>query len=134
MNIKLIQDKSFIELSKLFYEYNQYLTTKYNHNSSIKILISELDKVDSQALGLFKGAKLVGFTLGHKYSEDLFYFSSMYIKPKYRYYMKNLFLASEANIKSRYSGWVSHSSTPSGINMHSKMGATPIEIKYYKEL
>ena len=134
MNIKIIDDDYFIEFSKLFYEYNQYLATLHNYRDSITILINELSKEDVQPLGLFKGTKLVGFTLGYKYSDDLFYFSAMYIRPKYRYYMKKLFLASEANIKSRYSGWVSHSSTPLGINMHNKMGASPIEIKYYKEL
>jgi len=134
MVIKSIEDTDILDLMELHYRFHQCLATKLNRQNSVRDLMSELDKEDVRVLGLFKDTKLVGFTLGYKYAGELFYFSKMYIEPKYRLYMKDLWLKAEDDIRDKYTGWISHSSTPKGINMHSKMGATPIEIKYYKEL
>lgn len=133
--IRQIDDENFFDLAELYHKYNQCLATKYNKSSSTQLLSNELRVEGSLALGLFKDNKLVGFTLGKPYNNELYTFTAMYILPRYRYYMKHLFEASEQRAKEySYTGFISESSTKEGINMHYKMGCSPIEIKFYKEL
>ncbi len=133
--IKQVEDKDFISLVELYTEYNLCLATKHNKSMSTSILIKELSQPGALAIGLYAREQLVGFTLGKYYSEGVYTFTAMYIKPAYRYHMKKLFTGSEALVKSAgYSAFISVSSTIEGINMHNKMGCNPIEIKFYKEL
>lgn len=134
VDIRQIDDCEFSELIELYYDYNQCLTSKHNKYTSTSLLVNTLREPGALALGLYHNKILVGFTLGYSISIDNYYFTAMYIVPKFRYYTKKLFESSEDFIRPDYKGWVSTSSTPEGINMHKKMGIKPVEIKYYKEL
>jgi len=133
--IKPIDDNKFFALAELYAEYNQCLATKYNKTISTNILLQELSQPKAMALGLYREEELVGFTLGKQHSDKVYRFTAMYIKPKFRYNMRKLFNESEKRAKEmRYEAFISESSTPKGINMHKRMGAIPIEVKFYKEL
>lgn len=133
--IKQINDRDFFTLAGLYASYNLCLSTRHNISSSTSLLLQELAQPDALALGLYVKGVLRGFTLGKQHSKEIYTFTAMYIEPEYRYYMQKLFKASEATIKKKgYRAFISVSSTKEGINMHTKMGCNPIEIKYYKEL
>lgn len=135
IKIEQIDDIDLGNLIDLYHVYNQRLVTKHNMYHSTKILVDKLATPHALALGLYRDSKLVGFIIGHGISGSVFYFTDMYIMPKYRYYTKDMLIDTETFIKRLgYTSWVSESSTKEGMRMFEHYGAQTIEIKYYKEL
>jgi len=132
--IRQIDDSELNDLIELFYLYNQCLVSKFSRFKSTQLLIERLSKPGALALGLYIDDKLEGFTTGHEASATVYHFTALYIKPKFRIHMKKLFEASEDSIRPSYKSWISESSTKEGINMHHRMGANDIEIRFHKEL
>ena len=133
--IKFIDESDFIPLLKLYIKY-QNLVNPGNPNTTLANgLLSELSYEGSQAIGLYKYNELRGFIIGKMKSDEIFHFTSIYVEPRYRIYVRKLLDYSEDYIKGLgYSAWVSESHTKEGINLLSKYGAKIEEIKYYKEL
>lgn len=133
--VRQIFDKDFISLVELYAEYNQYLSTKHNKSVSTSILINELSQAKPLVLGLYIREALVGFTIGKQHTEEVFHFSGMYIRPRYRYYTSLLFKESEKLVKQAgYKAFTATSSTQQGFKALNKIGCKPIETKFYKEI
>lgn len=136
-NVQQIDDKDFMTLSKLYYEYANSVDKGYHpHWYATDLLINDLKKPGALAIGLYVRDKLVGFILGNTSEEDaeVYYFSALYISPKYRYYIKQLYNKAEEMIVGIYKAWETDAINDKAIALHKKMGATPIKITYRKEM
>jgi GNAT superfamily N-acetyltransferase len=137
MYIQQIDDKDFTSLSQLYYDYTNSVDKGYHpHWYATELLIKDLRKPGALAIGLYVRDKLVGFILGNTHEEypDVYYFSALYIQPKYRFYVKRLYNAAEDMVRANYKAWETDAINEKAIALHKKMGATPVKITYRKEL
>jgi len=134
INIKIIDDKDYNELLKLYQSYQDILPTNYGKFISAKLLNEELAIVNSRAFGLYKNSDLVGYIIGFGV-DDTFTFSSMYVDKASRYFVTKFLQSTESIIKSTgYNKWIATSVTEQSNRMFLHYKALPIEIKYYKEI
>lgn len=137
-----VDDKEFIPLAILHYEYMNSLDRGYFPMwKSTEELLKALKKPEAMALGLFIQDNLVGFVLGNKDKNrnDAYYFSALYISPRYRLYIKRLYNAAEEMVTGRYKYWITDAINEVASNLHKRMGASVLEkqedrIVYIKEI
>lgn len=123
-NIKPIEDKDFYKLLELNYKLQQLLPYKHNISASAVLLCKDLGVVDKLVIGLYKGDELVGFINGVKETDEIFYFSNIYIEPEHRYGTKKLMeYAEKAIIDLGYKAWKSDGNTKEGIRVLQRFGA-----------
>jgi len=135
MEVRQIDSSEFYQLQKLHRELLK-LITEFNDFQSTIILVQELLEKDSLAIGLFKDGKLVGYTLGF-YNDNMkgFYYSGIFILPKYRFYTKLLVKESEKLLYElrKYKEWYTEANTKKGYRFLYHYGAKCIKNNLFKK-
>ena len=135
MEVKKVEGNDTLALLVLFNKYNKSIGLNYTEFISSSILLTELKLGNNLCLGLYVDEKLVGFSLGNKEPTRLFNILAIYVEPKYRLYAARACKIGEGYFKDfGCTGWVSDSMSSKGLRFMEKLGASPIQIKYYKEL
>lgn len=123
-NIKPIEDKDFYKLLELNYKLQQLLPYKHSISASAVLLCKDIGIADKLVIGLYKDDELVGFINGVKETDEIFYFSNIYVEPQHRYGVKKLMeYAEKAVIELGYKFWKSDGNTIEGSKALYKFGA-----------
>ena len=94
-----------------------------------------ISKVGSIVLGLYKENELVGFFIGHPLDSEVFFWSSLYIEPKYRFKAKDLIDTGIDIIRQAgFKKWRAESATKEGQNIISRYKGKIIAIHYEAEV
>jgi len=135
MIIKRVEDNDMFQLLRLYYVYNHSIGIKLTEALTMNMLQQELAKENSLVLGLYKGDILKGFGFGYKKPDSIFIVQAFYIDTKYLFYTRRFFTEAEKYFKELGStGWISDSLSAKGLKFMEKVGAKPIQVRYYKEL
>ena len=134
IEIKKVDESDFYILQQLHRKMCTAIDSTLTNSKCAYSLIAELNYKDSCAMGLYKNNILVGFTLGYGISEDTYYFSSIYIEPKYRVHVLKLLIVTESSIPAVYTSWETDSRTIKGVKVLTKFGANAYKVIYKKDL
>jgi len=127
-NIKIIEDSDLYTLLDLHYQLQQLLPTKFTRSVSAWLLLHEFNGKDRIIAGLYKDGELCGFCNGYGESEDMYYFSNMYVLKDHRRGVKLLMdTVIEMAGDMGYEIWRCESITPEGKNIMEKYGAKEIK-------
>lgn len=136
MEIREISNDELLQLVALTTQMYKEIDPAINNFGAMATLVHDIqNKPDFFALGLFKGAELVGFTTGYGVSKKVFYFSGIYVIIKNNKHVKNLIDFSFAFIKDKgYSAWQADATNGNISSILEKYGAEAKYTRYYKEM
>lgn len=127
----IVDDNEFLALQALvvaMYKEIDPTITEFGASNTLHNFIKENDFT---AIGLYKGAKLIGFTMGHFFAKKSFLFTGIYVMIRNNEWTKKLIDFSFACIKEKgYYFWLVDATNPNISSMMEKYGAMPKYTRY----
>lgn len=136
MEIKLIEDKDFMQLADLTVEMYQSINKNITALGAVNTLMAFINGgQDYLAIGLYDGPVLLGFAQGNRIHETAFYWSGFYMSVKNTEWTEKLIDYCFDFIKERgYKSWELDATNPNIGSMMKKYGAKVKFTRYHKEL
>ena len=126
-NIKSIEDKDFFKLLELNYELHKLLPMQLSLSAATVSLCKDIGLIKKLVIGLYKDDVLVGFINGYEHTEEIFWFSNIYVLKEHRFKVKALLEYAENKVKELgYTSWLTNSLLKQGKNVLTKFGAKEI--------
>lgn len=132
MEIKpIVDDNEFLALQALVVAMYKEIDPAITEFGASNTLHSFIKENDFTAIGLYKEAKLVGFTMGHFFNKKSFLFTGIYVIIRNNEWTKKLIDFSFAHIKEKgYSFWLVDATNPNISSIMEKYKARPAFIRY----
>lgn len=135
MEIRIIENKDFIDLVQLTTEMYQEINPKINAFQATNSLIHMINnEVNFFAIGLYDEDILMGFVTGHELTETTFLFTGIYISFRNSEEIKRLIEYSFDFIKDKgYKAWEADANNANISSILEKYGASIRYTRYHKE-
>lgn len=134
MDIKLIENKDFMQLAELTVDMYASMELNINAFQALNTLITSINNTKGfTAIGLYDGTALAGFITGHENGPGIFYFSGIYMVLKNTEKTKDLIEYALNMVKEReFKYWEFDATNPNIASIMEKYGAKPIYTRYRK--
>lgn len=135
MEIKLIENKDFMQLAELTVEMYAAIDPNINPFQAVNTLLAFINQGKNfTAIGLYDDEVLVGFVIGYELKEKTFYFSGIYVIIKNNEWTKKIIDFSFAHIEELgYEAWEVDATNSNVCSIMDKYGATVKYTRYRKE-
>lgn len=134
--IKAIPNSDLVQLIELNIDMYKSIEPEANEFGATNTLFFEANtKENFITIGLYDGAKLIGFVKGHKFSKKLFLFTGIYVKIKNNKNTKKLIDYCFKLVKDMgYSAWAVDATNSNISSIMEKYGAKVQHTRYVKEI
>lgn len=134
-NIYYIKEGDIMKLLNLYIKMHKNIKYNLTKMQIIQECINFLNQPGCIPLGLYRNKELIGFFIGHPLNKEIFFWSSLYVEPKYRFKVKQLLDTGIDIIRQAgFKKWRAESATKEGQNIISRYKGKIIAIHYEAEV
>lgn len=134
MEIKLVEDKDFLELARLTVEMYKEVNPEVNEFQATNTLVTLIGSNSFVAIGLYEDGVLLGCVTGCKHAGTVFYFSGIYMSVRNTEWTQKLIEYSFEHIKGLgFTAWEAEAGNNNIASILEKYGATKKSVRYRKE-